>query len=59
MSPGEDLQRKIVRALRHGEFGFRGSFERGGYLSIDSLKAALIWGRRGCLVGGFPPRPAR
>ena len=41
MSPGEDLQRKIVRALRHGEFGFRGSFERGGYLSIDSLKAAF------------------
>ena len=37
MSPGED----IVRALRHGEFGFRGSFERGGYLSIDSLKAAF------------------
>ena len=41
MSPGEDLQRKIVRALRHGEFGFRGSFERGGYLSIDSLKEAF------------------
>ena len=40
MSPG-DLQRKIVRALRHGEFGFRGSFERGGYLSIDSLKEAF------------------
>ena len=41
MSPGEDLQRKLVRALRHGEFGFRGSFERGGYLSIESLKAAF------------------
>ena len=37
MSPGEEL----VRALRHGEFGFRGSFERGGYLSIESLKAAF------------------
>ena len=41
MSPAEDLQRRVVRALRHGEFGFRGSFERGGYLSIDSLKAAF------------------
>ena len=56
MSPGEDLQRKVVRALRHGEFGFRGSFERGGYLSIDSLKAAFGGGE---VVGGFPPRPAR
>ena len=41
MSPAEDLQRKIVRALRHGEFGFRGSFERGGYVSMDALKASF------------------
>ena len=53
MSPGEDLQRKIVRALRHGEFGFRGSFERGGYFSIDSLKEAFgggedVWSEAFC-----------
>ena len=37
-SPAESLERKLVRALRHGEFGFRGSFERGGYLSHAALK---------------------
>ena len=36
-SPAEEL----VRALRHGEFGFRGSFERGGYLSFAALKTAF------------------
>ena len=30
-----------MRALRHGEFGFRGSFERGGYLSHADLKSAF------------------
>ena len=30
-----------MRALRHGEFGFRGSFERGGYLSHANLKSAF------------------
>ena len=40
-SPAESLERKLVRALRHGEFGFRGSFERGGYLSHAALKEAF------------------
>ncbi|CAE7941691.1 pol, partial [Symbiodinium necroappetens] len=31
-SPAEDLERWLVRALRHGDF------ERGGYLSIERLK---------------------
>ena len=41
MSPAEDIERRLVRALRHGEFGFRGSSERGGYLSVERLKAAF------------------
>ena len=40
-SPAEELERQLVRALRHGEFGFRGSFERGGYLSFAALKSAF------------------
>ena len=40
-SPAESLERKLVRALRRGEFGFRGSFERGGYLSHAALKEAF------------------
>ena len=38
MSPAEDLERRLVRTLCPGEFGFRGSFERGGFLSIERLK---------------------
>ena len=40
-TPAEQLERQLVRALRHGEFGFRGSFERGGYLSFAELKMAF------------------
>ena len=40
-TPAEELERQLVRALRHGEFGFRGSFERGGYLSFSALKMAF------------------
>ena len=40
-TPAEELERQLVRALRHGEFGFRGSFERGGYLSHADLKSAF------------------
>ena len=40
-TPAEELERQLVRALRHGEFGFRGRFERGGYISHADLKTAL------------------
>ena len=53
-SPAESLERKLVRALRHGEFGFRGSFERGGYLSQADLKAALL---RGVVAERTPSGP--
>ena len=32
----------LVRALRHGEFGFRGRFERGGYISHADLKTLRL-----------------
>ena len=40
-TPAEELERQLVRALHHGEFGFRGSFERGGYISHADLKSAF------------------
>ena len=40
-TPAEELERQLVRALHYGEFGFRGRFERGGYISHADLKTAL------------------
>ena len=45
-SAADELERQLVRALRHSEFGFRGSFERGGYLSFAALKTAFRWSAR-------------
>ncbi|CAE7223866.1 pol [Symbiodinium sp. CCMP2592] len=40
-SAAVELERKVVRALRHGTFGFSGRFELGGYLAKSDLCSAL------------------